>query len=323
VPGARKGEPYTSRIPIVSVIVPTHNRRGLLAQAIASVARQTIEDIEIIVVDDGSDDDTPAFLGGLDEPRLRVLRKDRAGGVVRARNDGIAVAGAPWLAFLDDDDLWAPTKLEHQLAAVRATAAGWSCVSTIYVDAGLSVTEVRRVLPADEYPVRLRRANVVPGGGSGVLVSSDLMREVEGFREDVEAAEDWECWIRLSERARIAPVDRPLLAYRRSFGNRSYAVDRHERAYHHIRLLHPADDDPTAASLELQMRFLARQELSMGNRAGAVRRLGGAVRMGRLASLPHALAMLAAPAALLRWRARHQVPSAWRREAADWLASYE
>jgi glycosyltransferase involved in cell wall biosynthesis len=310
---------------LVTVIIPTHNRRVLLEKALQSVLRQTISDLEVIVVDEASSDDTPAYLAALDDGRVRVVRHDPAQGVVRARNAGVSAAMSPWLAFLDDDDLWAPGKLEAQLDAMTASGASWSCVGALIVDESLRVTDVRRVLAADEHPERLLQANVIPGGGSGVVVAADLLRDVGAFREDVKAAEDWECWIRLSQRSPIAPVDRPLLVYRRSLGSRSNAVTRHENAYRHIRRLHPSRD-PLAAVSEKQMRFLAHQEMRNGQRGKAVRRLVQAARAGRRRNALYAVGMLLAPPRWERLLGRlHGDPrlrAEWSREAGLWLTAY-
>ena len=97
--------------PEVSVVVPTHNRSGLLAQTLHSVLWQRGVDLEVLVVDDGSADDTAEMVAGLADPRIRLLRHDHPQGVSAARNRGVAAASGRWLAFCDDDDLWAPDKL--------------------------------------------------------------------------------------------------------------------------------------------------------------------------------------------------------------------
>jgi glycosyltransferase involved in cell wall biosynthesis len=99
----------------VSVIIPCYNYGRFLGEAIASVRRQTVEDLEIIVVDDGSTDETPEVLAGIRDPRLRSLRTVN-GGISAARNAGLDRASGEYLAFLDADDRWLPTKLERQLA---------------------------------------------------------------------------------------------------------------------------------------------------------------------------------------------------------------
>ncbi len=102
----------------VSVIIPTRNRRQLLELTLRSVLWQRDVDFEVIVVDDGCTDDTPQMLRDLRDPRIRTVRHERSQGVSAARNHGIAEARGEWVAFLDDDDLWAPDKLTQQLDAL-------------------------------------------------------------------------------------------------------------------------------------------------------------------------------------------------------------
>ncbi|MDQ6887481.1 MAG: glycosyltransferase [Gemmatimonadota bacterium] len=110
--------------PAVSVIIPTFHRPELVLRAVNSVLQQALSDLEVIVVVDGRDAATSAALGTLDDARLSIHVPDRHLGNADARNAGVALARAPWVAFLDDDDAWLPAKLERQLAvAQRARCA--------------------------------------------------------------------------------------------------------------------------------------------------------------------------------------------------------
>ena len=102
--------------PRVSVVVPTLRRPALLLRALGSVFRQTVTDIEIIVVVDGPDPATQDALKGVDDTRMRVISNERSLTAAGARNAGAAIARGDWIAFLDDDDEWLPNKLEAQLA---------------------------------------------------------------------------------------------------------------------------------------------------------------------------------------------------------------
>jgi glycosyltransferase involved in cell wall biosynthesis len=104
----------------VSIVIPTRNRSVLLSKALRSALRQERVEFEIIVVDEASTDDTPALLASIQDPRVRVLRHETARGLSGARNSGAEHARGEWLGFLDDDDLWAPDKLNRQLSAGRA-----------------------------------------------------------------------------------------------------------------------------------------------------------------------------------------------------------
>ena len=123
--------------PRVTVIIPTRNRAQLLKVAVGSVLAQRGVDLEIVVVDEGSTDETPSLLGRIEGGHVRVIRHDSPRGVAAARNAGIAAANAPWLAFLDDDDFWCPDKLQLQLEALAAEpGAAWCCVGSLVVGTG-------------------------------------------------------------------------------------------------------------------------------------------------------------------------------------------
>src|ERR1044071_6101497 len=104
----------------VSVIVPTRNRSSLLSKTLRTVLRQQDVELEVIVVDEASTDGTAALLATLGDARVRVIHHDRPRGVSAARNHGADEARGEWLAFIDDDGLWAPDKLAQQINAARS-----------------------------------------------------------------------------------------------------------------------------------------------------------------------------------------------------------
>jgi glycosyltransferase involved in cell wall biosynthesis len=199
--------------PTVSVVVPTHNRARLLPLTLHTVLRQQEVALEVIVIDDGSSEDIGRTVRELDDPRVRLLRHDTPRGVSVARNHGVAKAQGRWIAFLDDDDLWAPDKLTRQVHAASQEDAGW-----VYAGA-VNVTEDLRLLggapPAepDEVVATLPRANLVPGGCSGVIVRRDVLPQ-DPFDPSLGTCADWDLWIRLSRLARPAGVTPPLVGYR-------------------------------------------------------------------------------------------------------------
>ena len=109
-------------MPEVTVVVPTRNRASMLEQALRSVAGQRDVDLEAVVVDDGSTDDTQAVIAAMGDRRLRLIRHQRPQGVSTARNRGVADARGHWVAFLDDDDLWAPISWPASSPRQRVTA---------------------------------------------------------------------------------------------------------------------------------------------------------------------------------------------------------
>jgi len=178
-----------------------------------SALAQVDVSVEVIVVDDGSSDDTDQYVRAISDDRVRIIRHDRPYGVSAARNAGVAAAEGTWVGFLDDDDLWAPHKLRAQLDALEAMPdARWSCVGSVSVDAALRIIAMYRAPAAGEMSARLRKENVIPGGGSGVVVHRDLLASVGAFDTDLVLLEDWDYWIRLSLRSSLASVDLPLTA---------------------------------------------------------------------------------------------------------------
>jgi glycosyltransferase involved in cell wall biosynthesis len=191
--------------PEVTVVIPTRDRWTLLASAALPAALgQEDVDVEVVVVDDGSSDETTERLAELTDPRLRIVRHAESRGVARARNAGIAIARGEWLAFLDDDDVWSPRKLRLQLDAAEAAAAPF-----VYGGAA-AVAEDRSWLyslaPTD--PAVLARTllsrNVLWGGCSNVVARTALVRQAGGFDEALFQLADWDLWIRLTQAAPAA-----------------------------------------------------------------------------------------------------------------------
>jgi glycosyltransferase involved in cell wall biosynthesis len=200
--------------PDVSVVIPTRNRSELLrAAALPSALGQEDVRVEVIVVDDGSTDATATAVRAVGDPRLRVLRHDAPRGVGAARNTGIDAASAPWLAFLDDDDLWSPQKLRRQLETLTAGDADLTYTGVVIVDEHRRPTALAQAAPAATLSADLRRRNVLTGGSSCVVVSTELVRRVGGFDETLPLLADWDLWLRLVPAARPAPCDELLVAY--------------------------------------------------------------------------------------------------------------
>jgi glycosyltransferase involved in cell wall biosynthesis len=201
-------------MPDITVVIPTLNRWQLLSTgALRSALTQEDVDLEVIIVDDGSTDETPSGLELLQDERLRVIRHTRSQGLARARNAGIAAARGEWVAFLDDDDFWAPWKLRRQLDLAASAQACFIYSPALYVsEDGQSVQLIHAVDP-DELTPRLLAGEGIPAGGSNVLVRTEAVRQVDGFDEKITHLGDFDCWIRLDRICRPARCDEPLVAY--------------------------------------------------------------------------------------------------------------
>jgi glycosyltransferase involved in cell wall biosynthesis len=198
--------------PEVSVIIPTYNRRAMVREAIDSVLAQSAVVFELIVVDDGSSDGTAEDLARLGDS-IRVERIANRGPAA-ARNRGVANACAPLIAFLDSDDLWAPSKLERQLAFMREKpGCAISQTSEIWIRNGRRVNHGmrHRKRAGDFFAESLRTCLVSP---SAVLMQKRLFDSVRGFDEDMSAAEDYDLWLRILVDHEVGLLDEPLVTRR-------------------------------------------------------------------------------------------------------------
>jgi hypothetical protein len=189
----------------------------MLRQALGSVLDQTDIRLQAIVVDEDSSDDTLAELAQIEDKRLTVVRNEPAKGVARARNEGVARAKADWIAFLDDDDFWAPAKLATQLASAEREGHSWSYCGRIEIDESGAVINAGYCPEPRGLQHRLFSDNVI-GPPSSVLMRSDLLEEIGGFDPRLSALADWDMWIRAVARATVDVSPEPLLAYRRHGG---------------------------------------------------------------------------------------------------------
>ena len=187
------------RTPVVAVVIPVYNRRAVIGRAIETVLAQTWADLEIIVVDDGSTDDTATVVESIGDERLRLIRHERNMGGGAARNSGINASTAPYIAFLDSDDEWLPTKLERQLAVFEQSGDRVGLVYTgselVYAD---GKTGTRLPQHRGDLTQALLRKNVV-GGASVSMVRRAALQATGGFDEMLPARQDIDLWLRISE----------------------------------------------------------------------------------------------------------------------------
>ncbi len=206
--------------PEVSVIIPTRNRWPILScSALPAALMQEHVALEIIVVDDGSTDGTRDGLQRSMAGRVRVLRTDVSGGVSAARNRGIEAARGAWLAFLDDDDLWAPGKLRAQIDRASRQGAGFAFSGAVTVDRDRRPVAYRHVPDTDDVEPLLRETNVVPGGCSNLIADAALVRRLGGFDEQLSMLADWDLWLRLAHEAKAARCEEVHVAYVSHGGN--------------------------------------------------------------------------------------------------------
>lgn len=200
--------PPTSPPPTVSVIIPTYNRSTSLLHAVRSVITQSHPPDEIIVVDDGSTDDTADLLHSHFPTVHYHYQKNR--GVSAARNAGISAARNTWLAFLDSDDVWHPTKLERQLAAVANSADKVCHTNELWIRNGHNLKQQKKhkKFGGDIFRHCLPLCCISP---SSVIIHRDVFEAIGTFDEQLPACEDYDLWLRICARYSVHYIDEPLL----------------------------------------------------------------------------------------------------------------
>lgn len=176
---------------MISVVIPTRNRAGLVCRAVRSVLSQSHRNLECIVVDDASDDGTAAKIEALGDPRLKVVVHDSPRHASAARNTGIAVASGTYIAFLDDDDEWLPTKLARQLDLLRSLPepVGMVYCWVEYLDnVSGRVTRYAPTLTGNVFPEVFDRQRIGPC--SSLMVRRDVLEVVGGFDDQLPRGND-------------------------------------------------------------------------------------------------------------------------------------
>jgi glycosyltransferase involved in cell wall biosynthesis len=198
--------------PFFTVVIPTHNRSNLLKRAVASVQNQTFEDFEIIVVDDHSTDDTSFVVKSFSDPRIRYLINSREKGACGARNVGIFSAKGKWVAFLDDDDVWLPEKLQaqHELARKVNETVGLICT-----DYGIYKERQENPVIYKNRPSGWVRDKLLYGGIIGCLssvcVRTEVLKAIEGFDERFPSNQDQDLYLRVAELSEFTHVPKTLV----------------------------------------------------------------------------------------------------------------
>jgi glycosyltransferase involved in cell wall biosynthesis len=196
-----------------AVILPTYNRADWLEESIRSVLAQTVSDFQLWVVDDGSTDQTPAALERF-AGRIHAIRLEQNRGVAFARNTAIRASKSRWVAFLDSDDLWRPTRLERQLALARERPeAVLIHTEETWIRDGAPLKQLPRHAKSggDIFRRSLRLVLVSP---SSALIRRDVLDEIGLFNEALPAAEDYDLWLRILCRHPAHFVDEPLVVKR-------------------------------------------------------------------------------------------------------------
>jgi glycosyltransferase involved in cell wall biosynthesis len=197
----------------ISIVIPTYNRADILPRALESVLSQTVSDFEVIVVDDGSTDNTEAVVNSYDDPRLRYVRSEERKGANAARNAGIDAAEADIVSFLDSDDTFHPQHLEVAMNRLNNAPSSCGGVFTAFKKVRDGETVTISDAPAEFITQdQLITENVV-GGFSTVTLRSEVFETVGRLDEEMPSAQDIEFFIRVLEEYSLLGIDRPLMTY--------------------------------------------------------------------------------------------------------------
>jgi glycosyltransferase involved in cell wall biosynthesis len=207
--------------PTVSVIIPVYNGAAEVRRAIDSALAQVDSDVEVIVLNDGSKDDTRAVLDSYGD-RIRAIHQQNSG-LAQTRNNGIAAAKGEWVAFLDHDDYWTAEKLSEQLKAAERTGA-----DVVYTNAG-NFGDVGRVAELRSEPSAMLEGDLLEAllldnfiVVSSVMIKRKVIQEHQGFNASLPCVEDWDLWLRLSANGvRFAAVREPVTMYQWRAGSMS------------------------------------------------------------------------------------------------------
>jgi len=200
--------------PLVSVVIPSKNRQDLLVSALESVFNQTYPSIEIIVVDDGSDTSLGPLLQKVFGNNFQCLRNEVSFGAAAARNRGAMAAHGEFIAFLDDDDLWLPDKLDRQVDAFKKKSHD---VGVVYCGFNFLLGEL--VVPHQNTyyatpDLRIAALTECPVGSPTPLIKKKFFDMVGGFDVEFPSCQDWDLWIRLSKVCKFYAVTESLALYR-------------------------------------------------------------------------------------------------------------
>ena len=200
--------PAIARDPLISVVMPSYNRAGLIGRTITSVLAQTLERFELIIVDDGSTDDTLALLATLADPRIVVFQQPVNRGAPAARNAGVAMARSPLIAFQDSDDEWAPTLLAVHVQALVTADVSFCRLEQRYGDVCTLYPPDGWRLDVDVYAQLLASSHI---STQTLAMTRAIFKRIGGFDPAMPRFQDWDLVLRQAQAgARFHYIDQPL-----------------------------------------------------------------------------------------------------------------
>lgn len=254
---------------MISVVIPTHNRADLLPRAIKSVQAQTWTDLEIVVVSDGSEDDTKAVVEALakDDDRIKFIEYFPARGGNIARNTGIENASGEYVAFLDDDDEFMPEKLEKQMAVMQSDpqiGLVYTGVHIIYVNEDIAYSSIPKA--SGDLSKEILLDNII-GTTSTVMARKDVLLKAGMFDVKLRALQDFDLWIRVCQLCKIGHVPEEMINYYNYTGTKqvSALTDKYIESFAYINNKYKDMMDALPAQQHLQKKY--NEHMLLANKA--------------------------------------------------------
>jgi glycosyltransferase involved in cell wall biosynthesis len=197
--------------PKVTVVIPTHNRAGFIGRCVRSALAQTLHDIEVIVVDDASTDETPSVVGAFADPRVRVIALASRSGPSAARNRGIEAAQGRFVAFLDSDDEWLPSKLERQVDEFDREGGFGVVFTGVWLRRGSKYEPEVATVEGDAFDAMLSYRGRITT--TGLMFDREVVGDELCFDEAFPAMQERELIIRVSRHHRVGCVLEPLYVW--------------------------------------------------------------------------------------------------------------
>lgn len=215
-------------MPLISVIVPLYNGEKTIRETVESILNQTLQDFELIIINDGSQDEGLEIISKFQDSRIKVFSYPNSG-ISTTRNRGIFHATGEYISFIDADDLWTPNKLESQLKALQenpkaAVAYSWSDHINEF---GQSLNRGSYMTVNGDVYAKILLIDFI-ANGSNPLIRREALMAVGGFDESLSTSADWDMWVRLAARYHFIAVPSPQILYRISSSSMSSNVDKQE-----------------------------------------------------------------------------------------------
>lgn len=256
-------------MPQISVVIPVFNGADTIYSCVRSVIMQSFQDIEVIIVDDCSTDNTSDIVEQIDDPRIRLIKHEVNKGACAARNTGVQASQSDWIAFQDSDDEWLVSKLDKLWAAIQAQGHDLiGAYSSMVVIDKRALSDKRRLKTRHVPPYKYSLRELTDGLASlslytnvvstqTLVVRKSAIIEIGLFDEHLRSLQDWDLVLRLSHKGRIAYIDEPLVVqYIKESGitrNSSFYIDSRERIMQERNALFEQDSN----ALAFQYRLLA------------------------------------------------------------------